>query len=489
MGSAPSRAASDGCERIPAPSGVDLLAALPLNVALIVFSQVPVDQLLRCREVSRSWRAFLDQPSALWETVDLSADSGVVAPLSEGLVRALAIRTAGQLRSLDVSGWQTTDKEVLFSPLLPLLVANRRCLRTLKLLDCCPWPTKASIDAVLAAARRLAEFHTDYDALYGSNDSATATDAVEFLRCEEKYGPLRVHKISIQYKTVNPHNEDLLVPYMDCQDFAAAVEAHPPRSVTGMRIAVVETVHDLGRVVDMALSLHLTHFGFECCHMVSLNPLPALTRLLRGGGVLRELEITGVDDDFESALDGSDGELDAFCEALEDSSLTSLKLVAVGLFGTDEDEPVVYGGLSVLLACTGHRTLQKLVIHTRIPRRAEVSTLVGRALAGILAHPGCLLHSLSVRCEAGFLSAHNRFVKLLFSAVGSSRTLRRLQFSVNPDDTPRFVQEVIMPAVTAQTSKLRATFNSVLSRTMTSDRAPKSQQSGSRTSRLRPWPR
>ena len=132
---------------------------------------MPVDCLMRCREVSTDWRSYLDSERALmdlWTRLDLSNTSGVERR-SPALLRVFCGRAGGRLRSLDVSGW-TDDDTVPEEDRLPqLLVEIARAnpsLRTLKASDysvASPLPladTKAGfsvpqIEAVLSSAPSL----------------------------------------------------------------------------------------------------------------------------------------------------------------------------------------------------------------------------------------------------------------------------------------------------------------------------------------------
>jgi F-box domain len=97
------------------------------DVLAAVFALVPVDTRLRCREVSKAWRAFLDQPW-LWQSVNLSPASGLVAKPTCALLRAATERAQGKLQVLDVSDCHGFT----FPTLVEVVRANRETLTTLK---------------------------------------------------------------------------------------------------------------------------------------------------------------------------------------------------------------------------------------------------------------------------------------------------------------------------------------------------------------------
>ena len=100
---------------------------LVADVLAAVFALVPVDSRLRCREVSRAWKAFLDQPW-LWQSCSLTPASGLVAKPSCALLLAATARAQGQLRELDVAGCNGFT----FPTLLEVVRANRAALTTLR---------------------------------------------------------------------------------------------------------------------------------------------------------------------------------------------------------------------------------------------------------------------------------------------------------------------------------------------------------------------
>ena len=79
-----------------------VLPPLPDKALDLIFSLLPGDPRLRCREVSRPWRAFLEQRRH-WTLCDLSPSSGVASGVRsrQKLLAAASARAGGQLRVLD----------------------------------------------------------------------------------------------------------------------------------------------------------------------------------------------------------------------------------------------------------------------------------------------------------------------------------------------------------------------------------------------------
>ena len=121
-----------------------VLSPLFPELVALIFQLVPVDSRLRCREVCRSWCAFLADPR-LWRVCNLSAASGVVAERTPALLYAAAERAQGALEELDVTGWrglfavevvEEEEEEDKLDTLLPVLHSNAGSLRVLRAWDC-----------------------------------------------------------------------------------------------------------------------------------------------------------------------------------------------------------------------------------------------------------------------------------------------------------------------------------------------------------------
>jgi hypothetical protein len=160
------------------------LAPLPLALALYVFSLLPVDQRMRCAEVCRGWRAVLSDVS-LWLRLDLSPAGGV-ARATDALVRAAAVRAAGRLQALDLSGCTRITHELTRAVVAESAGALVELHVSAPKRD--PWPLGASVEqleALLQAAPLLRVLVADVQC----EDVAQTR---RMLRNEMPFGPFRV---------------------------------------------------------------------------------------------------------------------------------------------------------------------------------------------------------------------------------------------------------------------------------------------------------
>jgi len=85
-------------------AAADVLPPLLPELITSVFLHVPVDTRLRCREVARRWRAFLND-TRLWVELNMGKGFSSTVPRSPGLlITAASERAGGTLVRLDVSG-------------------------------------------------------------------------------------------------------------------------------------------------------------------------------------------------------------------------------------------------------------------------------------------------------------------------------------------------------------------------------------------------
>jgi len=89
-----------------------LLGCLDVETVAQLLMGMPVDARLRAREVSRGWRALLNEPR-FWLVLDFSPGSGVVARMSRALLFAAGERGRGHLHTLEVDGVRGVDNENL----------------------------------------------------------------------------------------------------------------------------------------------------------------------------------------------------------------------------------------------------------------------------------------------------------------------------------------------------------------------------------------
>jgi hypothetical protein len=169
------------------------LAPLPHALALYIFSLLPVDQRLLCREVCRGWRAVLTEETSLWRRLDLSA--GGVSPgrvATGALLHAAAARAAGHLETLDVSDC----RHVSHGALLAAVTANSGTLRELRGSGSGfgDWPIEAA-EALLRAAPGLRGCHAAVDA-------SDVQVARAMLRADPPFAALRLESLSVKHETV-----------------------------------------------------------------------------------------------------------------------------------------------------------------------------------------------------------------------------------------------------------------------------------------------
>ena len=107
-----------------------LLGCLDVEVVEEILMRLPVDARLRAREVSRGWRALLNEPR-FWLVLDFSSESGVVARFAHRALRALLFaagkRGRGHLHTLDLTGVRVLRTE----DLVQFVAAHGQSLRSM----------------------------------------------------------------------------------------------------------------------------------------------------------------------------------------------------------------------------------------------------------------------------------------------------------------------------------------------------------------------
>lgn len=359
--------------------------SLPRGVAEAILLLVPVPQRLRCREVSRSWRALLAQPR-LWRALDFSAAAvaeGVIAPtrgqafLSRasaqtdgfGMVQAASAAAGGTAEVLDLTGCRPWLHFLWFVD--RLVEKHRRTLRVLRLPandGCCGGAAFSvrpeQLRRWLEAAPVLAEIAADV-VCSGAGDVREVLDR----ETSGASGPaerrlaavLRVSGLILEGDAQDPAGQRAALA---C--FSELAEASAP----WLRTAALGRL-DLGGD-DAAACAELLAHGVVRGGLRSLScaavrntrrvaPLAPFARMLRDGR-LRALRFVGggtfgtlLGAEEPEAPEGPE-EREGFFLALRDSRLEALSLRGAGLWEPGKPER----GAALLGALAGHLTLRVL---------------------------------------------------------------------------------------------------------------------------------
>jgi hypothetical protein len=404
-----------------APPVCQALSQLPLSVVLHIFSLLPVDCRLRCAEVCRGWRAVVSERS-VWTRLDLSATSGVHAPLRydlnfDSLLRCASARAGGGVQALQVQMHTVTHQA-----LLEVAATNAGALRELHASDDITLGfTPAEAEALCGAAPLLHAFFADL-----ACDETGIQTVRRALRNEAPFGPLRVVRLNAHL-----NNED----EGGVMAFAADVAAHASLTRLTLHRAPLYTPAALDAVVDAALARRLHAVVLDSCRLTPASA-PALARLLGGGATsaLRHVALKG--DTLLTAPAAR--ELAAALRA--NSTLTSLSIDSASVF----HDPAAAAEL--LDALTGHVSLRVLSLHDNAMAAAHQAA-AGALLGALLAANTPALKQLDVSyCFLG-----DDGLRPLFEALPANTHLWALFCSGN-DSSDAFAADVLLPAVRANAS-------------------------------------
>jgi F-box-like/Leucine Rich repeat len=407
-------------------SGV--LPPLPSDVLELIFCLLPVDVRLRCREVSRSWRAFLEC-TRLWRTLDMGPTSGVShSTLSPALLRAASLRAGGQLRRLDLRGRRESalgGATILHSDaaIREVVRDNAGSLTELLLDDVKSddnfWYSAAEIEGFIKDAPLLQHLQADV---------MTAPDtAARMLLNQPPFQYLRIHLL-----TLNCLDEqgELVEHGQSVAALLQAAESHT--TLTGLYFDnFTLSVPELEAIVDVAVRLQWQYLGFGNCEL-TVEALPALTRLLASNSLRTFYQ------EMDTIFAGP--HLPAFCNALRGSHLDRFFLRDTDLF---ED---LGGILPVLAACVGHPTLTHLGMRwVQIPE-VERQQVAGNFLAMLLNAPSSLT---SLDLQGTLLTDDG--ARPFFEALGRSSRLRGLNIRYS-HLSANCMLDLVLPSVQANTS-------------------------------------
>jgi hypothetical protein len=403
---------------------------LPLPIVHQIFSLLPLQTRLRCREVCRGWRGVLAEPS-LWARLQLTAASGVRADGVGGggtwdtLLLCASACAAGGLQSLEVDEEHVSD-----GTLLAAAAANAGALTELRVRARVRadggWLACRDAHALLHAAPLLRVFDADR---VRCPDVAAACG---ILRNEPPFGPLRVRQLAASSKP-----KCLADSAPSAMSLAAAVAAHASLTALELTDVTLDTPAALDAVVGAALARRLQTVALL---NGGLSPAsaPALARLL-GSDALTTL-----------VLSGSSRLLNAFAvrtlaAALRaNSTLTSLTLSGVGLWSDLAAAGELLGALS------GHASLRALCV-ARCTLGLSDQAAAGACLGALVAANAPALTELDVSdCRA-----RDDALRPLFEALRGNAHLATLRCCEYNHMSEEFQRDTLLPAVRANAS-LRA---------------------------------
>ena len=386
---------------------------LPWDFVALVLLRLPLDARLRAREVSRGWRALLNDPR-FWLVLDFSPGSGVEARVSRALLFAAGERGRGHLHTLNLTGVGGLSYE----DLAQFVAAQGQSLRSVTVLE---W-LMISADSVTRLCRS-APLCTLRCGVYCSGPA----EALPLLRCEAPCALLHVVKLWVSGFYNNEHA---------VLDFAAALPSHRGKiKVLTVYKAPLRNGAVANALMRGVAEADVSYVSFENCHLAPAS-LPVLTRLLQAG--CRE----GLDiNNYEHALFEAGPDLTSFCHTLRSSTLQTLRLSTCDLWR----DRTAAGEL--LAALVGHLTLRELtLLFSGVGDTDDARRAAGEQIASLITHNSALQKldlSWSFLGDAGLAP--------IFEALPCSSTLKELLF-YDEIIGREFARDVILPAVRANTS-------------------------------------
>jgi len=392
---------------------------LPWDFVALVLMRLPVDARLRAREVSRGWRALLNQPR-FWLVLDFSRGSGVVARLTRALLFAAGERARGHLHTLDLTG----DEDLGAEDLKQFVAAHGQSLRSLTASE--GLKLKAKLVTRLCRSALLCTLRCYV--------GCSAAGALPLLRCEDPCALLHVFKLSV----VNFDNHQAVL------DLAAALPSHSGKiKILDVNDAPLENGVVAGALLRGIAEARVSNVTFLNCHL-SPASLPGLTRLLQDG-CLETLSITNRETLFEAGPD-----LTAFCHALRSSTLQVLILNWCRLWR----DRAAAGEL--LTSLGGHQTLRELSLRrNQVNDTDDARRAAGEQLVSLIMHDSALQ-----KLDLQHSSLGEAGLAPIFEALPRSSTLKELLYSVFYNETISrvFAYDAILPAVRANSSLRKLNF-------------------------------
>ena len=443
------------------------LSPLPAIAVEAIFLALPIPSRLRCREVSRSWRAFLED-RGMWASIDI----GSLKDASPALLAAAVARSGGRVRELRVSmsGWRAGHGPMPYDVILEAVRENGATLTELSVGSVnhslgfpfsSGYLTKKCIIDLHLAAPHLHSFECLL--LSGFEDVA------EVLSTTDELGQqlIQLHGLHVQTLDFEPESAEHTQMMLEEITTTLMRDHHSLKellwgSSTSLNVrSPDEPTRGLDCVVDAAIACKVSRFHLDVRDMTPAH-LFALKRLLIEGS-LTHIKLEGV-----GMLFCGVGALSQFCSALRGSKIEELHLRGEDIHENND----LWSGLweleglgQVFASLKGHRTLRVLNLDGNLrPLSLEARVAACEMLGSLVDENGTLCELFLSRCGFG------ETVRPLFDAVARSRTLRKLDLAYDyypynnwegPQQmviSPSFARNIILPAVRANASLRELTF-------------------------------
>jgi hypothetical protein len=391
---------------------------LPLALVLCIFSLLPVDMRLRCREVCRAWRAALEDVT-LWTRLDLGVASGIARSVVSraawnSLLRCAAARAGGGLLAVQAAD----NPRICGEELARVAALNAGALRELRVNRLGQNEVVGLLVAVSHAAAVL-------EADVSCNDLAMVHS---WLRNEPPYGPLHIRRLNFYMRQ---HAHEGLAGVLA---LAADVAVHGSLQEVQLFDADLRTAAAVDAIVDAAVTRRLRAVLFSECALTPAS-VPALVRLI-GGGALTALTVLE-----QPQL------LDVPGATLLGAALRANTRLTMLYFGNAGVWRTVAAGTTLVDALVGHPSLQTLRLTFDGPYSAAGRAAAGAALGMLIAANTPALHKLDVSNSA----LRNEGLAPIFEALPANTHLRWLDCA-SSGASEAFVRDALLPAVHANTS-------------------------------------
>jgi hypothetical protein len=460
----------------------DWFAELPRAVVVSILALLPLDQRVRCACVCRGAAAAVAD-AALWTHIDLSATSGLGAPLTQSFLRAVLARARGTLLALDVGGSLRVPphpdvegeydseaeeaaerEEAGLPPVVSVRVTTERLLEllldtgaaaTLQELrvrvcdegsDCYADAATSGVrnadyslttpaaEALLRQLPALRALDTTLEVtLHSGREHLNMEDAHAArapLRGEGVFAPLRIRSLELYFRGTE-EIEDARATIADI-----GVRSAWLRALRVDHLPLHESV-TLDALLDVVVSSRIAHLSIYDC-AVGRTTVLSLARALRASDALTELHF----DKPEHLDEGNpwhDESLEAFAGALRaHTTLRELSLHGLADNGIWHREGAAVAGARVLRALTGHASVRCV----RMSDCEGDSPLMVDAIAALIAENTPALVDVSFTGS----SLGDVGMTAVAGALRRNTHLRHVQLGDN-DVSLACTRDVLMPAL------------------------------------------